>query len=375
MRRTTLAAGAVIALAACSTSGRLTGNNFNLAPPNNLTYQLIPSGNADFPEGIDLRWDPVNDPDIADYAVFSRSSANGAWNLRAKTTSPSFEDLGAPDLQYYVASEAADGSMSAPSNVITVDNTNKLPPPDSLEAFALDQAVELSWSPNARLSNPSAFSYYRVYSTVYHAGQNLCDTAWVLEGTTVSEDFIASGLPNGQPRCFDVSAISIDGHESDWPTPVAATPSATAGDIVVFSSADSLNKSGFAFPSAASTRSVVASATRRDIDFRVDRHADGSMWLVPAKSGTTVALYSSQPLASISAFGVAPSTGYSSGAIRATARLGYVFQVARPDGVHFGALRVAAVGTNFVVFEWTYQRDPGNPVLERMTAGSGAIAR
>jgi len=117
MRRTTLVAGAVVALAACSTSDRVTGNNFNLTPPSNLTYQLIPSGNADAPEGIDLRWDPVNDPNIADYAVFSRASTADQWSLRARTTSPSFEDLGQPDLQYYVASEAADGSLSAPSNV------------------------------------------------------------------------------------------------------------------------------------------------------------------------------------------------------------------------------------------------------------------
>src|SRR6185312_15916267 len=104
MRRTTVVAGALVALAACSTSDRVTGNNFNLTPPSNLTYQLIPSGNADEPEGIDLRWDPVNDPNISDYAVFSRASTSDQWSLRAQTTSPSFEDLGQPDLQYYVAS-------------------------------------------------------------------------------------------------------------------------------------------------------------------------------------------------------------------------------------------------------------------------------
>lgn len=375
MRRTTLVTGALVALAACSTSDRVTGNNFNLTPPSNLTYQLIPSGNADQPEGIDLRWDPVNDPNIADYAVFSRASTGDQWSLRAQTTSPSFEDLGQPDLQYYVASEAADGSMSTPSNVVTVDNTNKLPPPEDLSAIALDQAVELSWSPNARLSDPSAFSYYRVYSTVFHAGQNLCDTQWVLEGTTVSEDFIASGLPNGQPRCFDVSAISFDGHESDWPTPIAIAPSATAGDVVVFASQDSLSKSGFVFGSSARTHGVTASAAGTDIDLRVDRHADGSMWIVPVKAGTSMALYSTQPIPNLSAMSVAPGSGFSSGAIQAKARLGYVIQTARGDGVHYAGVRVAAVGKNYIVFEWSYQRDPGDPVLNRWAIGGSAVAR
>lgn len=375
MRRTTLVAGAVVALAACSTSDRVTGNNFNLTPPSNLTYQLIPSGNADQPEGIDLRWDPVNDPNISDYAVFSRASTGDQWSLRAQTTSPSFEDLGQPDLQYYVATEAADGSMSAPSNVVTVDNTNKLPPPDSLSAIALDQAVELSWAPNARLADPSAFSYYRVYSTVYHAGTNLCDTQWVLEGTTVSEDFIASGLPNGQPRCFDVSAISFDGHESDWPTPIAIAPSATAGDVVLFASQDSLGKSGVTLGSSTRAREMTASGARTDIDFRVDRHADGSMWIVPVKSGTTVALYSTQPISSLSAMSVAPTSGFSSGAIQAKVKLGYVIQTARGDGMHYASVRVAAVGHNFIVFEWSYQRNPGDPVLNRAAIGGSAIAR
>lgn len=374
MRRTTLVAGAVVALAACSTTDRVTGSNFNLTPPSNLSYQLIPSGNADAPEGIDLRWDPVNDPNIADYAVFSRASTSDQWSLRAQTTSPSFEDLGQPDLQYYVASEAADGSLSAPSNVVTVDNTNKLPPPEDLSAIALDGAVELSWSPNARLANPSAFSYYRVYSTVFHAAQNLCDTQWVLEGTTVSEDFIASGLPNGQPRCFDVSAISVDGHESDWPTPIAIAPSAS-GDVVVFSAQDSLAKSGFSFGSSGSPRSMTASGARTDIDVRVDRHADGSIWIVPVKSQTTVALYSAEPIPNLSALSVAPSSGYSSSAIQAKAKLGYAIQTARSDGMHYAGLRVAAVGHNFIVFEWSYQPDAGDPVFHHAAMGGGAIAR
>lgn len=375
MRRTTLLAGAVVALAACSTSDRVTGINGNLTPPSNLSYQLIPSGNADLPEGIDLRWDPVRDPNIADYAVYSRSSITGTWNLRAQTTSPSFEDLGAPDLQYYVASQAADGTLSAPSNTITVDNTNKLPPPSGLAAIALDQAVQLSWLPNAREANPAAFSYYRVYSTVYHAVQNLCDSAWVLEGTTVSEDFIASGLPNGQGRCFDVSAISIDGHESDWPTPVAATPTATANDVVLFASPDSVRKSGFMFGSPTSTLGVTTSGARTDIDFRLDRRADGSMWMAPVRSGTLVALFSTQAVPNLASIDAAPRSAFSASAIRAQPRFGYVFQTTQRDGIHIARLRVAAVGSTYIVFEWADQAVPGTPEFDRMNAGVGATAR
>jgi len=120
---------------------------------------------------------------------------------------------------------------------------------------------------------------------------------------------------------------------------------------------------------------MTASGARTDIDFRVDRHADGTMWIVPVKSGTSVALYSAQPIPSLSAITATPSAGYSSGGIQARAKLGYVIQTVRGDGVHYASVRVAAVGHDYIVFEWSYQRDAGNPVFRSAAIGGGATAR
>jgi hypothetical protein len=365
MRRAVALATAVLTLAACNTdySTRPAG----LTPPTNLTYQLLPSGDPTTPEGIQLRWDPTDDPRVANYVVYSRASGNTSWSRRAETTSAAFQDLGVPDLQYYVTAQAADGTESAPSNAVIVDASNTLFAPSGLTPVNLNRAVQLSWSNNARKSRPALFSYYRVYSTLYDLDRNRCDSTWDLEGTTVSEDFIASGLANGVPRCFAVSAISIDGHESNWPAPVTATPRFDSRNVLLFASQVQLATSGFSFSLPSSGQmGVVLAGNRTDIDFRVDRYTDGSLWLTPVRSGATVALYGKQPIPDLTSISYAPSSGYSNGAIEAVPGYGYVFRMANPDGFYrFGGLRVTNVSKDYVIVDWSYQTDPGNPMLDR----------
>jgi hypothetical protein len=367
MRRAAVIAGLAAALAACSNDNNvITGPN-NLTPPANLTYQLEPSGDPTTPEGILLRWDPTTDNQVTNYVVYSRSSSNAAWVRRAATTSASFEDRGTPDLQYEVTAQAQDGSESQPSNVVTVDASNQLDPPSQLVSFALDQAVQLSWSTDARLAAPSLFAYYRVYSTDYDLDNNVCSANWVLEGTTVSEDFIVSGIPNGVPRCFTVSTISVDGHESDWATPVAATPRVDAQNQLVYDAEDHADSSGFAFLLASSGQfGVILPGSRTDVDFRVDRHSDGSMWMTPVRSGSVVTRFGDQPVPDLTSIDLAPEAGFSSAAIQARAGYGYVFQTTQADGLHFAGMRVAFVGPTYVIFDWSYQTDPGNPMLRRV---------
>jgi hypothetical protein len=43
-----------------------------------------------------------------------------------------------------------------------------------------------------------------------------------------------------------------------------------------------------------------------------------------------------------------------------------VFRISKLDGVHFAAVRVAFVTNDYVVFDWSYQKAPGNPELNRI---------
>jgi hypothetical protein len=365
MRRHVVSLVALVWVAACSYD-KSTAPSSDLGAPASLSYQLVPSGDPNTPGGVILRWEPPNDSRVTNYVVYSRASTSASWSRRAETTSASFHDLGLPDLQYYVTSQASDGTESASSNVVTVDQSNRLPPPSQLTSISLDTAIQLSWPADARITDPGLFDYYRVYSTPYNLDTGVCSGSdWVLEGTTVSEDFIASGLANGVPRCFAVSTVSRDGHESQWTTPRADTPRYDARNVLLYAKSTSLANSGFSFflPTT-SQYGLVTSGSRADIDFRLDRNADGSLWMVPVRAGTVVALYSSSPIPDLTSIDVAPPrSSFSPSAIQAVTGYGYVFETQLADGLHYGGLRVTHVGADYIIFDWSYQTDHGNPEL------------
>jgi hypothetical protein len=58
----------------------------------------------------------------------------------------------------------------------------------------------------------------------------------------------------------------------------------------------------------------------------------------------------------------------SSVTIEAVPGYGYVLSTRKSDGVHYGALRVAYVAQNYVVFDWSYQSGIGNVELSRVPA-------
>lgn len=365
MRRSMVGIAYLIGILACTDYEGDLGPD-ELGAPSDLTYQLVPSGDPAAPDGVLLRWTDPGDADISHFVIYSRGSTNNSWSRRAATTSSTFHDAGIPHLQYYVVSEDANGSQSRPSNTVTVDERNRLPAPSTLVSVSLDRAIQLSWSANARNASPTLFDYYRVYSTPYDLDRNLCDAnLWVLEGTTVSEDFLVTGLANGAPRCFAVSTVSRDGHESVWTTPRADTPRYDARNVLIFVAQDSLAASGFRFhfPSTGAMGSVVA-GDRGDIDFRLERRADGSVWITPVRSGTRLALYSTSPVTDLTSIDVAPERNqFSTAAIEAVPGYAYVVETMLSDGLHYGAIRVTHTTKDYMIFDWSYQTDPGNPEL------------
>ena len=367
----------LVALSACSDTystepGDDDDGGSELGAPENLSYQLLPSGDPTAPAGILLRWTEPNDSRVSNYVVFSRGTSSAPWSRRGATTSNTFHDGGVPHLQYYVAAEDDGGSLSRGSNAITVDERNRLPAPLSLSSISLHRAIQLAWPANARTTGPTLFDHYRVYSTPYDLDAGKCDDAsWVLEGSTVSEDFLVTGLSNGAPRCFDVSTVSRDGHESAWAAPHHDTPRYDARNVIVDARQMALATSGFRFFEPATQRfGVVLAGDRSDLDFRVDRRADGSLWLVPTRADARVALYSTSPVADLTAIDVAPlRSAFSAAAIEAVPGYAYVFESQLADGLHYGAVRVAHVGRDYVIFDWAYQSDPGNPELIQADAG------
>ncbi|MGH7752680.1 MAG: hypothetical protein ACREN5_07680 [Gemmatimonadales bacterium] len=339
-----------------------------LPPPADLRYELEPSGEPGVPAGILLRWTGVSSGDLEAYRIYSRG-AGGNFVLRAQTTSTTFHDTGVPHLEYYVTAQAYDGSESEPSNVITIDERLALPAPASLVTTSLNGAVHLAWSDNAFSSR---FLWYRVYSATYDLDADLCGT-FVVEGTTVSPDFLVTALSNGVPRCFGVSALSVEGYESLWSPVRADTPRPDARNVLMFAYQADTSAAGFRFhldlngdgraqPNEA--LGLVTSGNRTDIDFWIWRDpADSTLWFVPERTNTEMRLYSDSPIADLTDIDVAPVGGYSRDMFQAAPGYGYVFEIVEGSMLHYGALRVTHVGRNYLIFDWSYQTDRGNPEL------------
>lgn len=338
-----------------------------ISAPSNLTYALQPSGDPSAPAGLRLTWDPVSDPNLGVYNVYSSASTSGGFDLRGSTTSITFDDAGVPDARYYVTAVTVDGSESGQSNVVTIDQRLQLESPSALTSVSLNGAIHLAWTDNPYLDNPQRFKQYRVYSTSYSLDQNLCGATWVLEGTTVSPTFLVSALQNGVPRCYGVSAESVQGYESLWSPLREDTPRPDARNILLTVDSYDPTYAGFRFyqPSNGAL-GIVTSSNDLNADFWVYKDGTtGDIYMVPQRAGTSVALYDSLPVDDLTSIDYAPLTGYSASAIQAVPGYGYVFEMSGGDAyARYGAVRVTDVSANYIIIDWAYQTDPGNPELD-----------
>jgi hypothetical protein len=257
-----------------------------------------------------------------------------------------------------------DRGVNSPS-VVTV------PAPATLTSTSLNGAIYLSWDDTPYLDYQNDFSHYAVYSTSYDLDHNLCGASWSLEGTTVAPAFLVGALTNGVPLCFAVTALSVDDYESAQSPLRNDTPRPDARNLVLFST-DTLagQQSGFRFwldangngQVDAGELGLVGNASTGANDFVLTRNA-GGLWLTPQRTGTTMQVYGNAPVADLTDIDYAPATGYDSTPISAKPMYGYVFQTTVGQYYMYGAIRVTAVGPNYVILDWSFQTDPGNPEL------------
>jgi hypothetical protein len=230
----TLGLAAALAIGCSNGVDNLSSSTVTLGNPDSLSYLLLP-GQPGVPQGVLLSWGAASDPNVTNYVVYA-AVVGGGWNTIAYTGQTTYFDPGTPAAQYYVASEDANGDISTGTSPITVSTQQVLPPPDGLAEDSLDGGVALTWSADARLSNPTEFAYYRVYSepAVVTGGTTSCPAGaagFGLEGSTVSEGYVVSNLTNGTPWCFGVTTVAVLGQESVLSSWVIATPSASGGSF------------------------------------------------------------------------------------------------------------------------------------------------
>jgi hypothetical protein len=264
------------------------------------------------------------------------------------------------------------------------DRTSPGIPPDvpaSLESTTLDGAVALLWDDNSYVADPANFEAYGIYSTSYDLDNDLCGSTWALEGTTVAPEFAVGALTNGVPRCFAVTARSVEGAESARSTIVADTPRPDSRNLVLNVMQAQDAGSGFRFWDDFNGDQVtqdgelaqVRAGSAADIDFAVERDVSGSVFLRPVRPGTGVEFYSDLPVEDLTSVSFAPCiedaspdgcASYNASPIDAIPGFGYVFETNGGDTfVRYGAIRVTHVGPTFIIVDWSFQTDRGNPML------------
>jgi hypothetical protein len=256
--------------------------------------------------------------------------------------------------------------------------------PASLSSTTLDGAIALTWSDNSYTADPANFEHYRVYSTSYDLGTMQCGSSWRLEGTTVAPEFLVGALTNGISRCFSVSAASRDGAESARSEVRHDTPRPDARNVVLFARQEQNAGSGFRFWKDGNGDRVVQdgelglvlSGSDPSIDFSVERDGSGAFFLTPVRPGTGVEFYSDTPVEDLTSIDVAPClpasdpsacSAYATTPIEASPGFAYVFEMQTDDPsdpyLRYGAVRVTHVGQTFLIMDWAFQTDPGNPEL------------
>ena len=251
--------------------------------------------------------------------------------------------------------------------------------PATLASTTLDQAIALTWLDNSYTADPANFRNYRVFSTTYDLDNAVCG-AWRLEGTTVAPEFIVGALDNGVPRCFAVSAVSVTGAESAQSPVRTDTPRPDARNVVVYAVQVRADSSGFRFWDDDGDGQVedgelgrIRPGAATDIDFFVDRDGTGALFFNPVRAGTGVELYGNVPVEDLTSVDVAPCiagatpgqcAAYTTSPIEASPGFGYVFETDGGDGfIRYGAVRVTHVGQSFLILDWAFQTDRGNPEL------------
>lgn len=247
------------------------------------------------------------------------------------------------------------------------------PAPASVTSTSLDGRIALSWSDESYQWDPGRFRLYRVWSARYDLDADLCVGSWSVEGTTVAPAFVVAALVNGDPRCFRISAESVDGFESDFSPARFDTPRFDAANEALFARQADDGQAGFVFwrdldldDRAVRGELGWIESGSGAVDLALVRSGDGALFFEPVRPGTRIGVWGNAPIGALSDIDVAPLGGYTRDAIEAVPGWGYVVEMQGPDGfARYGAIRVTWAGANHLLFEWSFQDDPGNPELLR----------
>ncbi len=218
--------------------------------------------------------------------------------------------------------------------------------PRGVHSITGDEEVMLIWYAN---TEPD-LAGYRIYRSLTLSGY------YYGIGETNLDHFLDFGLMNGETYYYAITAFDYDGNESDLSYELAYdTPRPEGYNEQIFDYTEYPDYAGWDF----STYSVVAYDNPVcDFYYGYDDFNEAFYFYIGHTGGLIQDFGYTESLDEIT---YAPEYGWSSTGI-VEAILGHTYIIWTWDN-HFAKFRVSSIGSNYVVFDWAYQVDPGNPEL------------
>uniref|UniRef100_A0A7C4XJA2 Fibronectin type-III domain-containing protein n=1 Tax=candidate division WOR-3 bacterium TaxID=2052148 RepID=A0A7C4XJA2_UNCW3 len=218
--------------------------------------------------------------------------------------------------------------------------------PRGLTSITGDESVMLTWYQN---TEPD-LAGYRIYRGPAPEGP------YILIGETNLDYFLDYGLANGYTYYYAISAFDIHNNESELSyETVFDTPRPEGYNEKLFDYSEYPDFSGWDF---SSYKVVPYNYPHCDFYFGYDNQFGSSFLYIQNPGGLIQDMgYTS----SFDEIGYAPTDGWSTSGM-AEAINGHTYVIWTWDN-HFAKIRITSVNSSYVVFDWAYQIDPGNPEL------------
>jgi hypothetical protein len=365
-----MAASVAASVAACNDDGVvIVDDNLPPAAPQALTVSY-------YGGSVTVEWELAGGWDGETFRVYSRRVTDNEYFLIADVTSCSdglcsyvdWNVVARETYEYYVSAVDPGSGVeaeSASSVQVFVPTPTPPPVPTGAQVVALDDAAYFVWGTNAR-SSAADFSHYRVY-------QDAGGTSYLL-GETDSEGFLDLLAANGTTYSYFVTSIDTDGHESSGSAAAAGTPRPDFTAKFMYDFFAVPGQSGFLFQTDESSEAVGDGSSGANWDFRLETDVDG-WWLVP---NTGVSIYDAGFTTALKCgvgadagcvdVSVAPSSGYTAADLPLAVESSYVVRITLGTATNYGVIRVTHLGHDqdanpFMIFDWAFQIQPGNPNL------------
>jgi hypothetical protein len=227
------------------------------------------------------------------------------------------------------------------------------PPPSNVKVTAYSNEVDITW----KRSTAYDFSHYNVYVNSSYQGD------YLRIGSTTTNFFADIDAVNGTPYYYAVTAVDLNGNESELSYDMAyAIPRPEGFNEIVYDFRNYPDNAGFSL-----AQHLRVPYDSQDADFFFENY--NGVYYLDVWSDTDI--QDAGPTSSIYDITVAPVTGWvpvqqGENIKYAPAIIGHTYIIWTVDN-HFAKIRISNITPQRVQFDWAYQLIEGETHLKKIS--------